>query len=248
MITQHILPTAEELGVAAAERAAETIREAIAERGWARIVLSTGASQFTTLDALIAKDIDWSKVEMFHLDEYIGIDESHPASFVRYLTERVVSKVPLRVVHFVDPSIGVEKTIAELTKEIRKAPIDLGLIGIGENAHLAFNDPPADFNTTESYIVVELDRACREQQVREGWFPSVEAVPTHAISMTVHQILQCRHIISSVPHAAKSAAIEALHEATEVTPELPASALINHPNVDLFLDEASASRILGTTV
>ncbi|MCA1942104.1 MAG: 6-phosphogluconolactonase [Yonghaparkia sp.] len=247
MITQHILPTAEEMGAAAADRAAQTIREAIAERGSARIVLSTGASQFTTLDALIAADVDWSKVEMFHLDEYIGLDAGHSASFVRYLTERFVSKVPLGAVHFVDPSIGVDRAIDELTERIRRAPIDLGLIGIGENAHLAFNDPPADFETTDAYIVVELDRACREQQVREGWFPTIDDVPTHAISMTVHQILECRHIISPVPYAAKADAIEALFATASPTPNVPASALHAHSNVDLFLDEASASKTLTST-
>lgn len=242
MIRQHILRTAEEMGAAAAELAAQTIREAIAERGSARIVLSTGASQFTTLDALIAADVDWSKVEMFHLDEYIGLEAGHSASFVRYLTERVVSKIPLGAVHFVDPSIGADRAIAELTENIRRAPIDLGLIGIGENAHLAFNDPPADFETTDAYIVVELDRACREQQVREGWFPTIDDVPTHAMSMTVHQILECRHIISPVPHAAKADAIEALFATVSPNPNVPASALHTHSNVDLFLDEASASK------
>lgn len=243
MITRHVLRTAEDVGRAAADRAAVIIADAIEERGTARIVLSTGASQFTTLDALVALDVDWSRVEMFHLDEYIGIDDEHPASFVRYLRERFVSQVDLGVAHYVDPSSGVERAITSLTEAIRREPIDLGLIGIGENAHLAFNDPPADFETTESYIVVDLDQACREQQVREGWFPAVDDVPRRAISMTVHQILQCRHIISAVPYAPKSGAVAALLEARHPDPRVPATALLTHSSVDLYLDDDSASGV-----
>ncbi len=238
---RHILADADELGRAAAQLAADALNAAIAERGTARLVLSTGASQFTTLRALVTQPVDWTKVEMFHLDEYLGISPEHPASFIRYLRDRFVSQVDLGAVHFVDPTAGPERAIAELTESIRSAPVDVGLIGIGENAHLAFNDPPADFATTEAYIVVNLDEACRQQQVREGWFGQVEEVPGQAISMTVHQILACRQIISAVPYAAKAGAIAALHASTALDPMVPATALLNHPAVDLFLDQDSAA-------
>lgn len=242
---RHILADAEALGRAAAELAAAALNDAIAERGSARLVLSTGASQFTTLQALVTQPVDWTKVEMFHLDEYLGISPDHPASFIRYLRERFVSQVDLGAAHFVDPSVGAEQAIAELTSAIRSAPVDVGLIGIGENAHLAFNDPPADFTTTEAYIVVDLDDACRRQQVGEGWFADVDEVPSQAISMTVHQILACRQIISAVPYAAKAGAIAALHASTGLDPMVPATALLTHPAVDLFLDQDSAAGLAG---
>ena len=163
-----IAGTPEELGRRAAAEAAAYLNEAIRERGEARLLLSTGASQFTTLEALVREDVDWSKVDMFHLDEYIGLNESHPASFVRYLKERFVSQVPVRRAFFVDPSQGVETAIARLTAELDRAPIDVGLIGIGENAHIAFNDPPADFEDQAAYKVVTLDERCRRQQLGEG--------------------------------------------------------------------------------
>lgn len=237
----HIYPNPQALGQAAAEYSAEVIRKAIAEKGEARIILSTGASQFTTLEALLTQKVEWNKVVMFHLDEYIGLDESHPASFIRYLKERFVSKVNLKEVHFVDPKNGVPAIIATLTKEVRKAPIDLGLIGIGENAHLAFNDPPADFATKEAYIVVNLDSDCRKQQVGEGWFKTLDDVPTQAISMTVSQILMCKEIVSAVPYKVKAKAIANTLGAKEVTPLIPATALKNHPRVNIFLDQDSAS-------
>ncbi len=182
---------------------------------------------------------------MFHLDEYIGIAPTHSASFIRYLTERLVSKVALGAVHFVDPARGVNTTINELSMRIRSSPVDLGLIGIGENAHLAFNDPPADFETGDAYIVVTLDRACREQQMREGWFDTLAEVPAQAISMSVHQILQCRHIISAVPYAAKARAVASLLTAREPDPLVPATAMLSHPHVDLFLDSESAALLRG---
>ena len=157
--------TAEDLGVRAAEASASIIREAIAAKGHARIILSTGASQFETLEHLVKADIDWSKVEMFHLDEYVDLPETHPASFRKYLKERFVAKTNVGQAHFVD---GTTEGIARLTEEIRKAPIDLGLIGIGRNAHIAFNDPPADFDTKVAYLIVNLDTTCRNQQVGEG--------------------------------------------------------------------------------
>ena len=169
---------AQQLGKKAAELTAQYLREAIAEKGSARIILSTGASQFTTLEALVKEDVDWSKVEMFHLDEYVNLPQDHPASFVRYLKERFVEKTGgLKAVHFVDTSIGTDAIIEKLTGELKEAVVDVGLIGIGENAHVAFNDPPADFENQASYIVVQLDADCRKQQLGEGWFPTIDDVP-----------------------------------------------------------------------
>ena len=161
----------------AASAIADLLNKAISEQGYARIILSTGASQFETLDALIQLDVDWTKVEMFHLDEYVALPESHIASFRKYLKERFVSKVPLKAAHFVNGEGNVEENIAALTAELRKAPVDVGVIGIGENGHIAFNDPPADFDTDEAYKVVTLDERCRKQQVGEGWFAGVDDVP-----------------------------------------------------------------------
>ena len=176
------------LGKSAAKHIAAVLRDIIAEKGHARIVLSTGASQFDTLDALTKEEgIAWDRVEMFHLDEYIGLPVTHPASFRKYLQERFVDRVaPLAAVHFVD---GTEENIAALTEELRRAPIDLGLIGIGENGHIAFNDPPADFDTKEAYIVVNLNDTCKQQQLGEGWFATMDEVPKQAVSMTPYQIM-----------------------------------------------------------
>lgn len=234
---------AEELGKTAAKLAAKYINDAIEEKGYARIILSTGASQFSTLEALVKEDVSWDKVEMFHLDEYVDLPQTHPASFVKYLQERFVDQVgKLKAVHFVDTSDGTVNIIEKLTKELNSEPIDLGLIGIGENAHIAFNDPIADFETKASYIVVNLDDACRNQQLGEGWFPSFEAVPKQAVSMTVSQILKCKHIISAVPHKVKANAIKAML-ASEVTPSIPASILKTHSDVTVVLDSDSASLI-----
>jgi len=162
-----------ELGKSAAAFAALLINNAIKEKGSARIVLSTGASQFDTLASLIEQEVDWSKVEMFHLDEYVNLPESHPASFRKYLKEKFTTKVNLKAAYFVD---GTEENIKYLSEEINKSPIDVGLIGIGENAHIAFNDPPADFETEKPYIVVNLNDTCKKQQVGEGWFETVDDV------------------------------------------------------------------------
>ena len=231
--------TAEELGVRAAEASASIIREAIAAKGHARIILSTGASQFETLEHLVKADIDWSKVEMFHLDEYVDLPETHPASFRKYLKERFVAKTNVGQAHFVD---GTAEGIARLTEEIRKAPIDLGLIGIGRNAHIAFNDPPADFDTKVAYLIVNLDATCRNQQVGEGWFATMDDVPKQAVSMSVYQIMQCKHIISAVPHAEKSWAV-AQTLANSLTNMVPGTMLKTHPSFQLYVDAASYAEV-----
>ncbi|MEG0580009.1 MAG: 6-phosphogluconolactonase [Niameybacter sp.] len=232
-----------ELGIKAAKLSADIINEAIMQKGYATIVMSTGASQFTTISQLIKQDIDWSKVTMFHLDEYIDLDENHPASFIKYLKERFVSKVNLKKVNFVDTSIGVQNIIDKLTLELGKEEVDLGLIGIGENAHIAFNDPPADFETTDAFKVVQLNEACRNQQYREGWFDTLEDVPTKALSMTVNQILKCKKIISAVPYKVKAKAIYDTLSTQGVTNMIPATILKTHTDVTIFVDEESASLI-----
>ena len=238
---------AKALGERAADFVAEILKKCIAEKGSARIVLSTGASQFTTLEALVQKDVDWSKVEMFHLDEYVNLPETHPASFRKYLRERFIDKVHPGAAHLVD---GSPESIADITAALREKPVDVGLIGIGENAHIAFNDPPADFDCEEAYKIVTLNADCRRQQLGEGWFKTLEDVPRQAVSMTVRQILKCRHIISAVPYSVKAQALYKTAGAPEITNAIPATALRLHPDVTVYADRDSAAKILesGLTV
>ncbi len=233
--------TADDLGRAAAGLAASKLNTAIAKNGEARVILSTGASQFETLAHLVKLDVDWSRVTMFHLDEYVGLPEAHIASFRKYLKERFVNIVHPKAAYFVNGEGNVAENIAELTKELRSAPIEVGLIGIGENGHIAFNDPPADFETREAYRVVNLDQKCRKQQVGEGWFKTVDDVPTQAISMTVWQMMQAETLISAVPGIRKAAAIRDTLSAPEVTNMVPATKLFEHKDWYLFLDGGSAS-------
>lgn len=237
-----VLNNSDELGRKAATFSANILKKVIKERGKARLLLSTGASQFDTLKYLVKQDIDWNKVEMFHLDEYVGLPETHPASFRKYLKERFVNLINLQSAVLVNGEGNVAKTIQFLTAEIRKEPIDLALVGIGENGHIAFNDPPADFNTKDAYIIVNLDENCKKQQVREGWFPSVNEVPKQAISITVHQIMQSKVIVSCVPNKVKANAVKMTLE-NGVTNIIPATMLKNHQDVTLFLDEESVSLV-----
>src|SRR6185369_12651352 len=230
-----------ELGQAAARDAATIINEAISERGAAYVIAATGASQFEFLDALVAEEIDWSKVVFFHLDEYVGLPESHPASFRRYLKERILSRVQPRSFHLINGEAGdVYEECRRVGELISRETIDVAFVGIGENGHLAFNDPPADFETDEPYIVVNLDQRCRQQQVGEGWFKSIDEVPTQAISMSIRQILRSRNILCIVPDQRKSVAVKNSIE-LEVNPLHPASILQKHDSVKLYLDRASAS-------
>ena len=243
-ITISIADTPQELGRKAAEKIAGFLRNAIESTGEARIILSTGASQFETMDALTREDVDWSRVEMFHLDEYVALPESHIASFRKYLKERFVSKLPLKAAYFVDGEGDVESNIVSLTKELRKKPVDVGVIGIGENGHIAFNDPPADFETTVAYKVVNLDDRCKQQQVGEGWFSSLEEVPTQAITMCPRQIMEAKHIVSAVPHAVKA---EAVYNTVtgKVDPMVPATLLKTHPDWYLYIDKAAAKQLIN---
>lgn len=235
--------TAKELGEAAGKLAAKKLNMAIANNGSARLILSTGASQFETLETLVKEDVDWSKVEMFHLDEYVNLPITHPASFRKYLTERFINIVHPKAAYLVDGD-NPEEAIKFLTEKINEAPVDVALIGVGENAHIAFNDPPADFDTKESYIIVNLDEKCRKQQVGEGWFDTVDDVPAQAISMTPYRIMQSKTIISAVPHAVKANAIKLMINNEETTNMVPATLLKEHSDYYLFVDENSAGDTL----
>lgn len=239
----QIFPNKKLLAEAAADEAGRAIRNAIAERGWARIIAATGASQFEFLEEL-TKDhsLNWSRVEMFHLDEYLGIPATHPASFRKYLLERLINKTGITRYHFLNGEGDVGACISAVTAEIRRAPIDVAFVGIGENGHLAFNDPPADFETEEAYIIVDLDEACRRQQLGEGWFKSLEEVPRRAISMSIRQILRSKEIICVVPDARKAQAVANCLQG-EMSPMAPASILRSHPNAWVYLDEDSAAQL-----
>jgi glucosamine-6-phosphate deaminase len=229
------------LGQAAAQQAADAIRNAIQNNGQARMIAASAASQFELLDALTsAAGIAWDRVELFHLDEYIGLPATHPASFRNYLRTRLIDKVGITQAHLLDGERDPADVIREVGAALQKAPIDVALVGIGENGHLAFNDPPADFATEEPYIVVTLDEACRKQQLGEGWFASLAEIPKQAISMSIRQILKAQEIICAVPDARKARAVGACLEG-EISPLAPASILRTHPNTTVYLDKNSAA-------
>lgn len=237
-----ISQTNTELGAKAGQQAAQQIRKAIAQNGQANVILATGSSQFETLSCLIREgSVEWAKVNMFHLDEYIGLPITHKASFRKYLTERFLDQVPALMNYtLINGEVAIDAELDRLSATIRNYPIDVALVGIGENGHLAFNDPPADFETENPYIVVNLDRACRQQQLNEGWFDTLDQVPQHAISMSIRQIMQSKSIICSVPDQRKAMAVKnTLTQA--ISPLFPASMLQNHPHCTLYLDTASAS-------
>ncbi|WP_296703878.1 glucosamine-6-phosphate deaminase [Algoriphagus sp.] len=235
-----------ELGKLAGKNGAKLIREAIQNKGFANIILATGTSQFETLKQLLSeKDIDWSKVTVFHLDEYLGLPISHPASFRKYLLERFFNHLPqLKGYHLINGEVNPEEECYRLGNLIKKNKIDVAFVGVGENGHLAFNDPPADFETEHPYIIVDLDQACRMQQFGEGWFPNLEAVPNQAISMSIRQIMKSKAIICSVPDTRKAIAIKNCFEGP-ISPDHPASILQNHPHCQLFLDQGSSSLLSG---
>ena len=238
-----IMPDKAQMGKAAASAGAEHIRRAIAERGDANIIVATGASQFEMLGELVQQPgINWNRVTGFHLDEYVGLAIDHPASFRGYLWQRFVSKLPLplQAFHFLNGEGDPRTECRRVAEIIRKHPIDVAFVGIGENGHLAFNDPPADFETEEPYLVVQLDDACRRQQLGEGWFPTFDDVPKQAISMSVRQIMKSRAIICTVPDERKAEAVRNSVEG-QVTPQVPASILQRHERCTLYLDKAAAS-------
>ena len=239
----HVSKTKQDLGRQAATDGAALIRQAIQEKGHANVIVATGASQFEMLEQLVKEPgIDWSKVTAFHLDEYVGLPITHGASFRKYLWERFVSQLPLPLAafHYVNAEENPQAECDRLGKLIAKHPIDVAFIGIGENAHVAFNDPPADFRTHKPYLVVELDQACRKQQLGEGWFPSLKTVPRRAISMSPNQIMKSAAIVCTAPDERKARAVRDSLEG-EITPDVPASILQRHRNCTLFLDKPSAS-------
>jgi len=232
----------------AADEAASILREAIQKSGKARIIAATGAAQFAFLDVLTRLPaIDWQRVEMFHLDEYIGISETHPASFCRFLKERLIDKTGITQHHLLHSDLDPEKVIRETGTALVSAPIDVAFVGIGENGHLAFNDPPADFETEEPYIVVDLDEACRRQQMGEGWFATLEDVPKRAISMSIRQIMKAKKIICFVPDARKANAVHACFDG-EISPTAPASILRRHAETSVYLDKESSALLSAATL
>ncbi len=236
------------LGRAAAARGAAYIREALEKNGRANIIVATGASQFEMLSALTKEPgIDWSKVNIFHLDEYIGLPEDHPAGFRKYIRERFIAHLPVKPASF-HPVNGSdpdpERVCAELGKEIAACPIDVAFVGIGENGHLAFNDPPADFDTEKAYLVITLDEVCRKQQLGEGWFPTFDDVPKQAISMGIRQIMKSAAIINTVPDLRKAKAVKGALEGP-VSNLCPASILQTHKDCHTYLDKDSASLLTG---
>jgi glucosamine-6-phosphate deaminase len=238
------------MATSGAEQAAAILCEAIRTNGTARLIAATGASQFEFLEALTSlPGIDWQKVEMFHLDEYLGLPASHPASFRRFLQERLIQKAGITKYFLLDGDGEQDsaKVIRRIGRALQSAPIDVAFVGIGENGHLAFNDPPADFNTEEPYLIVNLDEACRRQQLGEGWFATLADVPQRAISMSVRQILKAKKILCIVPDTRKAAAVKACFEG-EISPLAPASILRTHPDATVYLDVHSAALLRSATL
>lgn len=239
----NVFETSEQMGKAAAAVAADILKDCLRQRGAARIIAATGASQFGFLAALVATPgIDWSQVELFHLDEYVGLPITHPASFRSYLLERLIVPAGINRYHLLDGETDAAGVCMRAGELLAQAPIDVAFVGIGENGHLAFNDPPADFETETPYLIVELDEACRQQQVGEGWFKSLEDVPRQAISMSIRQILKSKKILCIVPDLRKAVAVKACLQGP-VNPFSPASILQAHADVTVFLDNDSAAML-----
>jgi len=238
----NIFKTKESMGKAAAEKAAKILKDAINKKGETNFVIATGASQFEFLENLTKMtSIDWGKTTMFHLDEYVGLSENHPASFRKYLKNRFISKVSPGHIHLIEGDAeDPEKECDRLNGIISQKDIDVAFVGIGENGHLAFNDPPADLDTEKAYIIVELDDACRRQQFGEGWFKSFEDVPKKAISMSVKQIMKSKHIICTVPDKRKAQSVKDCFKGDKISPDYPASILKKHENCFVFLDDQSS--------
>ena len=236
------------LAAAAANQAANAIQAAIRDRGMARIIAATGAAQFEFLEALTGlPGIEWKRVEMFHLDEYIGLPDTHPASFCRFLRERLIQKAGITNHHLMNGEDDPAEVIGNTSAALRSAPIDVAFVGIGENGHLAFNDPPADFKTEDPYIVVTLDEACRRQQLGEGWFATLADVPQRALSMSIRQVLKAKEIVCIVPDTRKASAVKNCLEG-EISPQAPASILRTHRNTTIYLDRNSAALLNPETL
>jgi len=234
------------LGKAAADQASTAIRRAIQAHGHARVIAATAASQIEFLNTLTKADIDWQQVELFHLDEYIGLPITHPGSFRRMLLEQLIQKTGITRYHLLDGDSDAPSVVRRASAALAAAPVDVAFVGIGENGHLAFNDPPADFETEEPYLIVNLDEACRLQQVGEAWFGDISQVPTQAISMSIRQILKVKEILAVVPDTRKAQAVQACFEG-EISPMAPASILRTHPKATIYLDKNSAA-LLSTAL
>ena len=236
-----VFPDKKSLGNAAATQAAIVIRRAIRDRGTARVVAATALSQSEFLQALVREpEIDWARVELFHLDEYIGLPATHPGSFRKMLLELLVHKTGIKNYHLLDGDADPSEVVGRVGRALASAPIDIEFLGIGENGHIAFNDPPANFETEEPYLIVNLDDACRRQQVGEAWFADISQVPKQALSMSVKQILKAKEILAVVPDTRKAQAVKACFEG-EISPMAPASILRSHPNATIYLDENSSA-------
>ncbi len=240
----RILDSAEQLGEAAALSVAKILDDAISEKGFANLILATGASQFQFLEHLQKLEIAWDKINVFHLDEYKDLPKSHPASFRKYLKERIINNVQPKNAYFLNGDVeDVEAEVLRYEALLREHPVDVACIGIGENGHIAFNDPPvADFNDSKLVKVVELDEACRRQQLGEGWFPTFDDVPTHALTLTIPAIMNCKAISCVVPDERKAEAVYNTLNA-EISTACPATILRQHPDTVLYLDKGSASKL-----
>src|SRR5690242_4601143 len=237
----RIFRTKDEMASAAADHAAGSLQQLLETQGTVRLLAATGASQLEFLARLTSNaSIEWRRVELFHLDEYVGLGPDHPASFARYIKERIIDRTGIQRFHLLDGTRDPHQVATEMGREINAAPVDLAFAGIGENGHLAFNDPPADFEAQDAYLVLDLDQACRKQQVGEGWFASVEEVPKQAISISIPQLLKAKEILCIVPDRRKAPAVKACLEGP-MSPMAPASALRVHPHTTIFLDADSAS-------
>ena len=239
----QVFESRQQLGQAAAERAASIIRAAVAERGRARVIVATGNSQLAFIDALTAMpDIPWSQTEIFHMDEYAGMPDTHPASFRKWIRERVVDRVKPAAAHYIEGDAADLKGECERYAGLLNAgPIDVAFVGIGENGHIAFNDPHvANFQDPLTIKVVDLDEACRRQQVGEGHFPSMDDVPREALTLTCPALLRAAHLVCCVPDARKANAVKCSVEGP-ISEACPGSSLRTHLDATLFLDRQSAS-------
>lgn len=243
-----VLPDKNSLGQTAADHAIAVMKSAIRECGRARIVAASAASQFEFLGALsAARDFPWKDVELFHLDEYIGLPMTHPASFCRFLHEHLIDKTGITNYHLLNGTDDPAKVIREVGRELASALVDVAFVGIGENGHMAFNDPPANFETEEPFLVVNLDEACRRQSVGEGWYKDLSEVPKQAISMSVRQVMKANEIIAVVPDSRKAQAVKACFDG-EISPMAPSSILRRHPRATVYLDVHSAALLNPLTI
>lgn len=236
----RILQNPAEAGELAAKKTAAILCEAVEKNGSARLMAATGQSQFALYDALLKLEIPWEKIEIFHLDEYVGLPKAHPASFQKYIKERFVDFIHPKAVYYIDGLADMAEFVPKLNKIAAQAPMDVGMIGFGVNAHIAFNDPPANFQQKDPFTIVELKETCKQQQVGEGWFPTTADVPARAVSASVPFIQSFRNIVSLIPHRVKADAVKKVLEAKTVTPDIPGTALLSHPNWFLYLEPASA--------